>query len=72
MTNPPLTFAAPEYPGGRILLMLGQVEIGAIFQPAKDPAYGGIWHHGFWLGNAAPNGLGARQDRTGCEERASG
>ncbi len=45
----PLTFHQP-HPGGRILLMLGQHQIGAVFPPSSDPAYGGIWNHGFWLG----------------------
>jgi hypothetical protein len=45
-----LTFAPAAYEGGRIVLMLGQIQIGAVFPPSKDPAYGGIWHWGFWLG----------------------
>lgn len=47
---PPLRFAPPVDPGGRINLMLGNVQIGAVFTPGRDPAYGGIWHYGFWLG----------------------
>lgn len=46
-----LTFAPPDYAGGRMVLMLGQHQIGAIFPPASDSAYAGKWNWGFWLGS---------------------
>lgn len=49
-TRSPLTFAPQEYAGARILMMMGQVQVGAIFPPGKDPAYGGVYRWGFWLG----------------------
>ena len=42
-----LTFVAPDYQGGRILMRLGTINIGAIFQPGYDD---GAWHWHFWLG----------------------
>lgn len=45
----PLTFHQP-HPGGRILLMLGQHEVGAVFPPPQhraDP--GGPWRWSWWL-----------------------
>lgn len=45
MTNAPLTFHQP-HPGGRILLMLGEHQIGAVFPPDGEP---GVWRSLFWL-----------------------
>lgn len=42
-----LTFTQP-YPGGRILLMLGQHQVGAIFPP---PNVTPDWAWRFWLGS---------------------
>ena len=42
-----LTFAS-TYPGGRILLMLGQHQAGAVFPPC--PTEGGKWLWRWWLG----------------------
>lgn len=41
-----LTFAPQAYPGGRILLMLGKHQIGAVFPPDGEP---GVWRSLFWL-----------------------
>ena len=40
-----LTFAE-TYPGGRILLMLGRHQVGAVFPPCGEP---GVWRSLFWL-----------------------
>ena len=45
MTALPLTFTQP-HPGGRILLMLGQHQVGAVFPPCGVP---GVWRSLFWL-----------------------
>ena len=45
MTNAPLTFHQP-HPGGRILLMLGEHQIGAVFPPWSDRS---PWGWRFWL-----------------------
>ena len=55
-----LTFAPAPYQGSRILLMMGQIQIGAVFPPSTDPAYGGIWHWGFWLGASGHEWKGGR------------
>jgi hypothetical protein len=59
MITLPLTFAE-TYPGGRILLMLGQHQIGAVFPPAGHPQVGiGPWCWRFWIstyGNVLPEG----------------
>lgn len=45
-----LTFAPQTYPGGRILLMLGQHQVGAVFPPAGYPDVAmGPWHWRFFL-----------------------
>lgn len=44
-----LTFAE-TYPGGRILLMLGQHQVGAIFPPWGDGQDRFPWVWRFWLG----------------------
>lgn len=51
----PLTFAPQAYPGGRILLKLGQHQIGAVFPPSTDRAIAQVWNWGFWL---TSNGAG--------------
>lgn len=56
---PDLTFTS-THPGGRILLMLGQHQIGAVFPPAvtdKTERHPWVWR--FWLGSlstACPEG----------------
>ena len=47
-----LTFTQPSG-HGRINLMLGQNQIGAVFPPSGDTRYPQLWDWGFWLG---PNG----------------
>ncbi len=44
---PDLTFTRP-HPGGRILLMLGQHQVGAVFPPPNCPS-GYSWRWSFWL-----------------------
>jgi hypothetical protein len=46
-----LTFAPQAYSGGRILLMMGQHQIGAVFPPSTDARIPQIWRWGFWLGS---------------------
>lgn len=55
MTNAPLTFHQP-HPGGRIVLMLGQHQIGAVFPPATAFYEHGTkpWRWRFWLVFFAP------------------
>jgi hypothetical protein len=49
--NHRLTFTPQAYPGGRILLMLGQHEIGAIFPPPNITTLTRPeWTWRFWLG----------------------
>ena len=43
-----LTFTE-TYHGGRILLMLGQHQVGAIFPPSDDKKINAVWCWGFWL-----------------------
>lgn len=45
MADLPLTFAE-TYPGGRILLRLGQHDVGAVFPPHGPDKW--LWR--FWLG----------------------
>lgn len=49
MTDNHVTFAE-TYPGGRILLMLGEHKIGAVFPPCGDPPDRLPWVWRFWLG----------------------
>lgn len=50
MTDLPLTFAE-SYPGGRILLMLGQHQVGAVFPPPQITTLNRPeWLWRFWLG----------------------
>lgn len=44
-----LTFHQP-HPGGRILLMLGEHQIGAVFPPTGHPSPANPWRWSFWLG----------------------
>ncbi len=57
--RPALTFHQP-HPGGRILLMLGQHQIGAVFPPPKvTTLQRPMWEWIFWLSSASacsPNG----------------
>ena len=49
MTNAPLTFHQP-HPGGRILLMLGEHQIGAVFPPPNETTlHRPDWRWSFWL-----------------------
>lgn len=59
-----LTFAA-TYPGGRILLMLGQHEVGAVFPPCRDAIGGQPWLWRFWLDRS-----GAKEGRAKTETAA--
>jgi hypothetical protein len=46
---PDLTFTQP-HPGGRILLMLGQHQVGAVFPPVgQAQIIAGPWRWTFWL-----------------------
>lgn len=45
----PLTFHQP-HPGGRILLMLGQHQAGAVFPPWGDGQHRHPWVWRWWLG----------------------
>jgi hypothetical protein len=45
----PLTFH-PTYPGGRILLKLGQHDVGALFPPLGEGQHHYPWVWRFWLG----------------------
>lgn len=50
MTPTPFTFA-DTYPGGRILLMLGQHDVGAVFPPPNVTTLNRPdWLWRFWLG----------------------
>jgi hypothetical protein len=44
------TFTQP-HPGGRILLMLGQHQAGAVFPPGGVHDPGLSWRWSFWLGS---------------------
>lgn len=46
----PLTFHQP-HPGGRILLMLGEHQAGAVFPPVGQPQDRLPWVWRFWLGS---------------------
>lgn len=50
MGDTSLFFRPSAYPGGRILLMLGTHQIGAIFPPSGDKTISQVWNYGFWLG----------------------
>ncbi len=58
----PLTFA-PTYPGGRILLRLGQHDVGAIFPPWGEGQDRFPWVWRFWLGHLS----GAKEGRAKTE-----
>ena len=62
MTALPITFVE-TYPGGRILLMLGQHQVGAVFPPC--PTEGGKWTWRFWLDRT-----GAKEGRAKTEQAA--
>lgn len=49
MADIPLSFA-DTYPGGRILLMLGQHQVGAVFPPCGEGQDRHPWVWRFWLG----------------------
>lgn len=52
-----LTFAPPAYQGGRMILMLGQHQIGAVFPPCTiDPPERNPWAWRFWLTTTAKEG----------------
>lgn len=57
MTNALLTFHQP-HPGGRILLMLGEHQIGAVFPPPNiTTLHRPVWVWRFWLAyGACPEG----------------
>lgn len=60
-----LTFHQP-YPGGRILLMLGQHQVGAVFPPAHLPSPA-LWVWRFWLGS---HGTVCPEGRASTEQAA--
>jgi hypothetical protein len=48
MTDAPITrFVEPTYPRGRILLMSGQVDVGAVFPPCGQPPNQWAWR--LWI-----------------------
>lgn len=51
MGDAPIRFVPADAPRTRILLMLGQHQIGAVFPPSRDPSFPQIWNWGFWLGS---------------------
>ena len=57
MTSP-LHFAPQAYPGGRMLLMLGLHQAGAVFPPVGYPPDRLPWVWRFWLTSHGP----ARQE----------
>lgn len=70
--TPPLTFTPQAFPNGRILLMLGQHKIGAVFPPAvtsdKTDRHPWVWR--LWLVTPARDGRskteqGAKNDLLG-------
>jgi hypothetical protein len=63
-----IRFIPPKYEGGRILLMCGEVDAGAVFPPVGNNPGKNPWVWRFWLG-----GIDARNDREGrasTEEKA--
>jgi len=62
----PLTFAE-TYPGGRILLMLGEHKIGAVFPPCGDPPNRLPWVWRWWLGGSS---CVAKEGRAKTEQAA--
>lgn len=66
MTNAPLTFHQP-HPGGRILLMLGEHQIGAVFPPCGEGQHRHPWAWRFWLGSM---GTTAREGGAKTEQAA--
>ncbi|MGL5736255.1 MAG: hypothetical protein ACRCYS_15435 [Beijerinckiaceae bacterium] len=72
----PLHFAAQQYPGARIVLMLGKHQAGAVFPPVGDPIIHPAWVWRFWLstGMATPEGrakseLAAKNALLACAEQ---
>lgn len=45
-----IRFLPPDYPGGRHLLMCGQVSAGAIFPPSGYVTPGSVWTWRVWMG----------------------
>ncbi len=62
---PDLTFT-PTYPGGRILLTLGQHQVGAVFPPCSTERHGQPWLWRWWLGGPTAT----REGRAKTEEAA--
>lgn len=63
----PLTFA-PTYPGGRILLMMGQHQVGAVFPPPSPITLTPPdWRWMFWL---TTNRTLAKEGRAKTEQAA--
>lgn len=70
--TPTLTFHQ-DYPGGRMVLMLGQHQIGAVFPPAGTPRDRHPWCWRFWLNGPGVDGrskteAGAKQALTARAE----
>jgi hypothetical protein len=57
----PLTFHQP-HPGGRILLMLGQHQVGAVFPPNTGDG-SPQWHWRFWLAHLFPTSGRAKTEQ---------
>lgn len=55
------------HPGGRILLMLGEHQVGAVFPPGGVADPGLIWRWSFWLG---AHGTAYREGRAKGEQAA--
>lgn len=56
------------YPGGRILLMCGQVQAGAVFPPAGTPHDRRPWVWRLWIGGQAST----LEGRATTEDKAKG
>lgn len=61
----PLTFHQP-HPGGRILLNMGQHQVGAVFPPSSTERSSQPWLWRWWLGGPT----GTREGRAKTEQAA--
>lgn len=57
-------FAAPLYPGGRMLLVSGSVTVGAVYPP---PPAGGLWRWVVWAPPAEFADRGAASSETAAK-----
>lgn len=65
MGEAPIRFLPSDYPGGRILLMCGQVQAGAVFPPAGSNPGKHPWVWRFWI-----RGYPTKEGRGGTEQAA--